>query len=347
MKVTTREVQETTRLLEGIIEEYKEHAPRKKRDWRTYEQRLAARIKTAMLELEPLIDEAISTLKIVKTEKRGRKPGLTLKQKTVLLLLKHLFGKSNREMSTMLVVFSLLSDIDVSCKTVERLYSDDEVVLVLHNMHALLLKKKGVEGSDCSGDGTGYSLTIKKHYATEARKLKDKAKDSETAVESGRKDKKSLKKEAKTRFIYSFTLMDLDSRMYIAYGTSFKSEKDAFLKAIEMAKPVGVDSVRLDRYYSGQGCVELLEEKYGEVAVYLIPKANATVRGPWRWKRMLYRFVKDTQGYLREYFRRNQSESGISEDKRRFGWKIAQRREDRINTANFCTVIWHNLFWLG
>jgi len=30
--------------------------------------------------------------------------------------------------------------------------------------------------------------------------------------------------------------------MYIAYGTSLKSEKDAFLKAVEMAKLVGVSS---------------------------------------------------------------------------------------------------------
>ncbi len=50
----------------------------------------------------------------------------------------------------MLVIFSLLSGIDVSYKTVERLYSDDEVLLVMHNLHALILKKKEVEQPDCS-----------------------------------------------------------------------------------------------------------------------------------------------------------------------------------------------------
>jgi len=324
MKITTKEVRETTELLDDIIEEYKERAPKKKRDWRTYEQRVAERIRAAMRELEPLIDEAISSLKAVKAEKRGRKPKLTLKQKTMLLLLKHLVGKSNREMSMMLVVFSLLSGMDASYKTVERLYSDEEVLMVLHNMHALLLKKKGVENPDCSGDGTGYSLTVKKHYATEAQKLKDKAK--------------------KARFIYSFTLMDLDSRMYIGHGTSLKSEKEAFLNAVEMAP--NINSLRLDRYYSAQKYVKLLEKEFGEVAVYLIPKKNATVDGSWKWKRMLRQFVNDTQGFLHEYFKRNQSESGFSEDKRRFGWKIAQRRDDRINTAAFCTALWHNLLWL-
>ena len=59
------------------------------------------------------------------------------------------------------------------------------------------------------------------------------------------------------------------------------------------------------------------------------------------------RFVEDPKGYLREYYRRNQSESGIAEDKRRFGWRIAQRREDRADTAVFCATLWHNLFWLS
>ena len=325
MKVTTKEVQETAELLDGIVEEYKKREPKKKRDWRTYEQRAAERIRAAMRELEPLIDEAISSIETVKAEKRGRKPELTLKQKTLLLLLKHLIGKSNREMSMMLVVFSLLSGMDASYKTVERLYSDEEVLLALHNMHALLLKKKGVENPDCSGDGTGYSLTVKKHYATEAQKLKDKAKAA--------------------KFIYSFTLMDLDSRMYVGWGTSFKSEKEAFLKAVEMAP--NINSLRLDRYYSAQKYVEFLEERFGDVAVYLIPKKNATIKGSWKWKRMLHGFVNDTQGFLHEYFKRNQSESGFSEDKRRFGWKIAQRREDRISTAACCTGVWHNLLWLA
>ena len=332
----TKEVRRVTRMLDDIIEEYKRETPKAKRDWRTYEQRLTQRMRTAIRELEPLIEEAIGSLKTTKAEKRGRKPELTLKQKTILLLLKHLFDRSNREMSAALVAFSLLSGIDVSYKTVERLYSDEEVLLVLQNMHVLLLKKKGVERADCSGDGTGYSLTVRKHYATEAQKLKDKVKSA----------KKPSKKKEKMGFIYSFTLMDLDTRMYIGYGTSFKSEKEAFLKAIEMATVAGINSLRLDQYFSGQSCVKLLKKKFGDVTVYLIPKKNATVRGPWEWKQMLLRFVKDPKGYLREYFKRNQSESGISEDKRRFGWKIAQRREDRVDTAAFCTTLWHNLFWL-
>lgn len=327
----TREVRGVTEILDAIIQDYKKRAPKRKRDWRTYEQRLAERVKTAIAELEPLIDEAIESIKTVRRGRRGRKPELSLKQKTIFLLTKHLVGKSNREMSLMVVIFSMLSGIDVSYKTVERLYSDEGVLMVLHNMHSLLLKRKGVNQANCSGNGTGYSLAIGEHYATMVRKRKGGAK------RSGKR----------RRFVYSFKLMDLDSRMYIAHGTSFKSEEEAFSKAIEMAVETGMTSVRLDKYYSGQRYVKLLGQKFGNVVVYLIPKKNATVRGPWEWKQMLKRFVRDTPGYLHEYFKRNQSESGFSEDKRRFGWKVAQKREDRIDTANFCTMIWHNLFWLG
>jgi len=327
----TREVRGVAEILDAIIQEYKKRSPKRKRDWRTYEQRVAERVKTAIAELEPLVDESIAFIKTVRRGQRGRKPELTLKQKTNLLLLKHLIWKSNREMSIMVAIFTALSGIDVSYKTVERLYSDEEVLMVLYNMHSLVLKRKGVKRPNCSGDGTGYSLTIKDHYATAARKWKGGAK------RSGKRK----------RFVYSFRLMDLDTRMYIAHGTSFKSEDEAFLKVAEMAAEIGIDSVRLDKYYSGQKRVELLGQKFGDVTMYLIPKKNATVKGPWEWKQMLKRFVKDTEGYLREYFKRNQSESGFSEDKRRFGWKVMQKREDRVDTANFCTLIWHNLFWLG
>jgi transposase len=216
----TRHVRAVTKILDDIIEEYKKETPKAKRDWRTYEQRLAKRIRTAISELEPLVDEAIASIKTLPKRRRGRKPELALKQKTNLLLLKHLIGKS------------------------------------------------------------------------------------------------------------------------------FKSEDEAFSKAIEMVTETGMASVRLDKYYSGQKRVELLGQKFGNVTVYLIPRKNATVRGPWEWKQMLKRFVNNPHYYLREYFRRNQSESGFSEDKHRFGWKVVQKREDRIDTANFCTMIWHNLFWL-
>lgn len=140
--ITNKQLTNALVMLDGIIEEYKKESPDKKRDWRTYEQRLAERLKKAYRELKPLVQEAVQSLQIVDGETRGIKPKLTLEQKVLLLLLKHLIGKSNRDMAIMVVIFSWLTDIDISYKTVERLYSDKEVILALNNLHYLILKKK-------------------------------------------------------------------------------------------------------------------------------------------------------------------------------------------------------------
>ena len=345
MKITTREVREITSVIDDIIEEYKARSTPEKRDWRTYEQRVAKRLRTAFRELKPLVHEAVCSIHIVRRETRGAKPVLTLEQKVLALLLKHLIGKSNREMSLMLIIFSWLSGIEVSYKTIERLYSDQEVVLALHNLHVIMLRKKGVKHVDCGGDGSGYGLSIKRHYASEAQKLKEKIK---TAAGQKKKEKKS--KEKKALFVYCFVLMDIHTRMYIAYGTSFKSEKEAFLSAMTMLKnmdiAINIESIRLDRYYQ-QAYVEYIEKQLGTVTFYIIPKKNATVRGSREWKRMCYRFVHDVEGFLREYFQRNQSESGFAEDKKRTDWRLGQKRPDRVNTANILTGLWHNLYWLA
>ncbi|MBI4739242.1 hypothetical protein HY772_06840 [Candidatus Woesearchaeota archaeon] len=80
--------------------------------------------------------------------------------------------------------------------------------------------------------------------------------------------------------------MDLATRMYIGYGTSYRSEKAAFAKATKMAEHVGMASIRLDKYYSAQTYVEFIKNLFGkDVSIYIIPKKNATVKGPLKWKK--------------------------------------------------------------
>lgn len=321
-----RDIRERLKDIETfLLDQYKEDREKEKskRDWRTYEQRLMYRIKRAIRNLEPLIEEATRTMKT--SREKGRKPELSVKQKVILLLLKELVMKSNRSMSSMLTIFSLLSGIDVSYKTVERLYSDPEVEIAIHNLHVLILKKKKVKEVDCCGDGTGYSLTIKKHYRSETEKRKKGIKKS-----CGRKI-----------FAYSFKILDLRTKMYVAYGTSMRSEKQAFERATKMLSEIDVEvkSMRLDKFYS----LPFYVDKFSGAKVYVIPRKNATMKGSFKWKRTMINFVKDTFSYLREYYLRNNSESGFSVDKKWFGWKVSQRREDRIDCAITCVNIWHNL----
>lgn len=325
----TKQIRERLQEIEKyLLDQYKLGKEEKKRDWRTYEQQLTHRIKEAIKNLKPLIKEAVGTIIVHKG--KGRKPILTLEQKVILLLFRRLFGKSNRMMACMLTVFSLLSGVDVSYKTIERLYSDPEVDMAINNLHQLILKKKGVKNVDGCGDGTGYSLTIRKHYASIAEKRKKEAK------------KKNNGKKSKKAFVYSFNLLDLNTKMYVAYGTSLNSEKQAFEKAMKMLESIDIQmkSMRLDRYYSLPSYVG----RFGDAKVYVIPRKNATVRGSLKWYRTMTEFVNNTLPFLREYYLRNNSESGFSADKRWFGWKIEQKREDRIAMAIACNDLWHNLF---
>lgn len=338
--ITTKQLREKTKMLDQIIESYKTQSPKKKRNWRTYEQQLFLRLQTAFNELRPLVFEATESLIISNAHNQGIKPKFTLDEKVLILLLKHLIGKSNRNMACMTVLFSWVTGISISYKTIERLYSDKQVTIALFNLHQLIINRKEIETIDCCGDGTGYALTIKKHYASYAQELKDKAKKEE---------KCNKKKQKKRQFVYSFVIMDINTRMHIGFGTSFKSENEAYHKAIDIAKKTGIkiESFRLDRYYSKQSYVEELQELFGNLKVYLIPKTNSTVRGSLEWSKMMKNFLKNTMEYLHEYYKRNQSESGFAEDKKRVGWKLGQKREDRISNANMLTSLWHNLHWLA
>jgi transposase len=321
---------------EHIRKEYIESHPKQERDWRTYEQEFSRRTRNAMKALDPLIHEAVSSMRV--EPRTGRPDSLTLEQRVKLLLIKQLVGESNRMFANMLDLFSMLSGIEVSYKTVERLYSDEEVMMALHNLQVLLLKRRGVERSDATGDGTGYSLSISKHYESMARELKDKAKENEEASPDERPKKRA--------FAYSFRLMDLSTRMYLAYGSSLRSEKEAFDRAMAMLSSidVAIDTVRLDRYYSMPGYAD----RFGrDTRFFLIPRKNSTLNGSWRWKEAMIEFVKNTMKYLEGYHQRSNSEAGFAADKKMFGWSIAQRREDRIDCANFCTGLWHNLFSLA
>jgi transposase len=320
-------------LEEHIREEYLSSREIYQRDWRTYEQEFSRRMKEAIILLDPLIKESVESIHMYTGA--GRPSSLKPEQKVKLLLIKQLVGESNRMFSGMLDLFSLLSGIDISYKTIERLYSDYTVNMALHNLHVLLLKKKNVERVDATGDGTGYSMIISKHYETYIQKLKDK----------GKENKGTNKKRARRRlFAFTFRIMDLKSKMYIAYGTSLKSEKDAFEKAMKMLTSldtnIEIDSIRLDKYYSSPTYVD----KFGAAKVYIIPKKNATLNGSIKWKNTMKEFVGNTLEYLGQYYLRNNSENGFSADKKMLGWSVMQKRDDRIDCAMKTICLWHNLF---
>jgi len=254
--------------------------------------------------------------RVMRPKKPGKPQKLSVYQKLMLFLFVRAFGKSNRDMENILGFFEPFFGISVSYKYIERLYSDEEVKMALHNLFILSLRDEGMSGK-LSGDGTGYSLSVTKHYRT------------------------GVKKESR-EYRYSFRIIDIDTGLYVGFGYSHRSEMDAFRKAMKMlrALDVKVDSIRLDRYYSSRKIIRMFNRK---TTLYLIPKKNLRRLGS-EWTEIIKRILVDPYEYLKEYFLRNVSESAFSADKRRFGWKVRQRREDRREIALFSIGVLHNIF---
>jgi len=224
----------------------------------------------------------------------------------------------------LLPFFGKVHGVSTTYKTVERVYSDPLVSMVLHNMFAIMIRRKGIKHVDISGDGTGYSLTIKKHYSSGVKKS------------NGRKK----------LFAYAFAFIDLKTKMYVGYGTGMRSETEAFNNARQMMVSLGVevDSVRLDKYYTYKSIVK----KFGsDTRFYILPKKNTKINGSKKWHETLRDLMYDTMAFLKEYYQRESSESGFASDKKSNGWNVWQRRYDRIATAVMCKGVWHNLLMLG
>ena len=344
--LTNKQFDEFKQELAAIIDIYKkEFSEQKPTDYKTYETQWANRLRTALKEVKSVIEEADNSIRI-RPKHFGRPPKAKAKQKVLILSAKDLVQFSNRKMANLLPLFSLFDDVDISYKTVERAYSDPLVRLIIHNMFVILVKRKGITQADLTGDGTGYSLTITKHYRSVREKAGEAAKSNEPNPPAIAKAEPQTKQNRKKLFTYAFALMDLDTHMYVGYGASLKSERAAFEAAREIMRECGVEakSVRLDQYYAGQSTATAFD---ANTAVYVIPKSNATIRGSYAWKDMIMDLMSYPFLFLKEYFRRELSESGFSADKRCDGWKIWQRRDDRIETAAMFKGVWHNLLWLG
>lgn len=314
MRITKKIAREMLEVLDEIREEISQ-AEKKKYPFAEWE-RQRGKVRQKLEKLPYYVEKSASMIKI--ENRVGRPEKLNLAQKTMLFLFTRLMNKSNRDMELIVGLLRPLLKEDISYKYIERLYSDEEVMMVLHNLFVLLIKDENVSGN-LSGDGTGYSLTITKHYRSTPKK---KSKD----------------------YKYVFRMIDIDSGMYVALGYSNTSEMDAYNKAMDMLKEIEIcmKSITLDKYYSSGKVLKIFGK---ETKVFVIPKKNISKIG-FDWSRVIRRIIEDPFMFMKNHFKRSLSECGFSSDKRRFGWTIRQRRDDRRETALFAIGLLHNIFFV-
>ena len=313
MRITEKIAQEIVELLEDIKREMFDETGSKYpyAEWEKKRETVKQRLKN----LPDYVEKAAGRISFEK-QKRGRPKKVGIVRRTLLFLFARLMDKSNRDVEDLLGMFEPLFGVAVSYKYIERLYSDELVKTVLYNLFVILLDERGVSG-DFSGDGTGYSVTVSRHYRSNPGKQG-------------------------CGFLYVFRVIDVDTGLYVAFGYSNRSEMGAFSKAMKMLETMGVsvDSMSLDKYFSSRKVLRLFGKK---TALFLIPKRNIVNFGV-EWTRILKQMVSDPYLFLRCYYLRNLSETGFSADKRRFGGVIRQRREDRREMACFSIAVLHNIF---
>jgi len=313
MRITAKIAEEMIDVLEEIKNEVFPDEVEKYpfADW----ERKREQVKHRLRKLPEYVEKSAAMISF-KSSGAGRKKKIVLEKRVMLFLFSRMMNKSNRDVEDLLVMFGPLFGVQVNYKYIERLYSDEHVKTVLHNLFILLVRDEGVSG-DLSGDGTGYSLTVTKHYRT------------------------SPKKKGKG-YLYSFRIIDVDTGLYVAYGYSKTSEMDAFNKAMKMLRTMGIpiDSMSLDKYFSSRKVLRLFGKN---TALFLIPKKNIVNLGI-EWTRIIRRMIEDPYLFLKNYYLRNLSETGFSADKRRFGGVIRQKREDRQEMALMSIAFLHNVF---
>ena len=313
MRITAKIAEEMVGVLEEIKEEVfpEDDGKYPFAEW----ERKREKVKQRLRNLPDYVERSVNMISF-RDHGAGRKKKIDLEERTMLFLFARMMNKSNRDVEDLLVMFGPLFGVKANYKYIERLYSDEQVKTVLHNLFILLLRDEGVSG-DFSGDGTGYSLTVTKHYRT------------------------SPKKKGKG-YLYVFRIIDVDTGLYVAFGYSNKSEMEAFHKAMDMLKAldVPIDTMSLDKYFSSKKVLKLFGK---ETALYLIPKKNIANIG-LEWAKIIKRMIEDPYLFLKNYYLRNLSESGFSADKRRFGGLIRQKREDRREMALISIAFLHNIF---
>ena len=110
-------------------------------------------------DLRCIIEASVSNIRI---DHFGRFPSLDLRERVFLLITKEIYRQSKRREAYLLPLMGL--DKHIGYKNVERLYSGPLVIMIIHNMFLLSLQKRGIVEVDSCGDGTGYSLSMTKHY---------------------------------------------------------------------------------------------------------------------------------------------------------------------------------------
>jgi hypothetical protein len=157
--ITQSEYEDFRNNINTLIQEYREKflVP-VITDSKEYETTYRKKLLGMSMELRSMIDHGAEIM----ADEFGRPSLVNAREKAFNIFTKEIMRLSNRRMTYELPLFRI--DMAISYKTIERLYSDPLVIMIPNNLFVETLRKKDMGKRTVAGDGTGYPLTVTKHY---------------------------------------------------------------------------------------------------------------------------------------------------------------------------------------
>jgi transposase len=290
-----------------------EPRPPRARDWSAYDKAQVHEVREMLLLIRDAVDAAWRRLEPALGE-TGPNPGLPavpVPDLAKAVLAQQYFGVSNREAEGYVLLFQEVLGLTraFSYKSVERAYGDPDVRRVLRELFALTqLSVQDLETTQAV-DGTGMPTSQKVNYEAAGRK--------------GRKAgfEKVLTSIGTTYGLYA-SVVPMESPE--------DNESPYFPRVVQdLSGYPNLEFVVGDSAFLSRGNCTLVASLGAEPRFF--PKAHTTFKrfGSDAHVRMLWRFVEDLQGWLREYHPRSLAESGFSALKRRDPRPLRRRLKDR------------------
>ena len=326
-----KEQEKFDKLIKQLKEDEFKYVPREEKevDWSRYDRAQINEMNDMLLLIRDAVDEASMRLGI--DEIYGKKgPGRPRNHPSDLakaVLMQQYFCVSNRLAAGLVKLFmeKLRLKDTFSYKTIERAYEEPMVTLVLKEVFRLTQEPVREKEHVFSPDGTGVSTSMKQNWENDRRKR----------GKPGGYEKMIAMVGCTYKVISAFEQAVNPGDHESPYFSPLLAETCSSYDRIDL---VPGDSA----YLSRDNCDHVA--RVGGVPRFY-PKQGLTLkrRGSKAWREMLFGFIDDPQGWLREYHPRSISESAFSVFKRDFPVPLRKRLRLRRKQEVFARVCDYNL----
>ena len=310
--------------------------PPRRRNWHLYDLAQTHELEEVLRLIQLVVDTDTAERGPPPLRRPKGRPRVPLPDRLKALLWQSYRGSANRPTESELRVLELGLASRFSYKTVERAYSDPEVIAALPRLLAITNRPLRGWETIFSIDGSGFPSSVRHHYRRERERQPKE--DREAGY---------LPREPHT---WGRNVADVGVRYGLVAG--WKSWTEGSLPEVHCYAQVfgethgnhpGMVQQLGDGAYSIRAVVDLTAHQ--GVNCRFLPRRNASLKsfGVAGWKPSLWGLVVNPQGWLAEYHLRSMSEVVWGAMKIRQPRKILKRRPHRRETEATLRAVTYNV----